>query len=991
MAQSCAQAQAWVKENYERHQDGVVAKSVIYKHYEDRCRDQGRPVMETSIFGRVVKQVFPDVNIRRLGGRDNLKYYYCGIQAQTSSPYVNDNSNTTRPKRKQRKRDFITDKQEVQHCLRWFQSHYGLDSEGSVAIVDIYGHYSQHSTNWTNDPLSLQQFTLVILNAFPRISKRKVGPKSPQQNVLVGISLRQIPIDPNTIPIPSEFISMFDSLSTNSKQNSYRDGSNTPEDEEDYSCQSPESEEGSDMSAGTEHSCSDLKPDPYQYFQTDDPMIKNEPVDYSISTLRLKEEPIDASMSVHVKEEKLSDSSMSCFRSGTPERPPSHMMDSPTPSPSPPPKSTKSRIYKPRFHIDYHDQVWNSDSDIKIEPENLCLGDDLHRHWDDVLRRWLLECLEKSEGVCVNREQVYSLYEKYCTMTNTDALPLANFDKIVLQTYPGTVTIMHPSGSNLFEGVSVIHNSDIYGRVDQLLLTDNSELAQGWDAHAHVSHDMNSLPGHSSSPITLDEDDDDIDDSYSVDKYRESIDDDLHSIPEVLRDGKFYLKTWLVENFESVPEACVLKADAYRHYELYVKSVLQTPFEMNVFGKIVRQVFPKVSIRRLGGRSKPQYHYCGITAKPTSPLYAIMSGKDPAQRSRKKEIATDNRTAELVIDWLRKTYETSKERIIMKSEVFVNYNSYCSSLGENPVSLNYFGKLVKHCFPNVEVRKFGGRTDPNWFYFGLCPIDPSMLQHSMSIEEFSESSVNQSSFPSSSHSPHHHMAHHNLQHHHHLHQSKPIAVPGGGSVAGHDSPYSESPQIIVNSQFVHSQISRHQQQQQQQQSPFSGASSLEPRSALTPEPYPRSPGLSRAFREGLMTHSNLDGGRMMVRSPYEPDVAPENIFPRSPEDSSAQTCRSPTSTHTEPVTLHMSSPSGYLSSSSQGLIFSSSPTSKRGAQVVPSQTPPTYHSTASFGQLHRPHHPLSNADVAAMVYAGHKRVKHQVAPEDYTNVFSGRS
>lgn len=988
MAQSCAKAQAWVKDNYEKHLDGVVAKSVIYKHYEDQCRQEGRPVMETSIFGRVVKQVFPDVNIRRLGGRENLKYYYCGIQAQSNSPYVSDNTNTTRPKRKQRKREFMADKTEVQNCVRWLNSHYCSDHDGSVAIYDVYSHYSQCCITWTSEPLTQQQLSIVVMNAFQRISKRKTGPKSPQQNVFVGISLRAVPVDPNSIPINTEFISMFDSLSTGSKHSSYRDESNTPDDEDDYSCRSPDSEEGSDLSAGTENSCGELKSESYPYYSSHDSMIKDEPVDYSIATLRLKEEPVDTSMSVVIKEEKISDPIMSCYRSGTPERPPSHMMDSPSPSPSPPQKSIKNRIYKPRFHIDYHDNVWSEDPSIKIEPENLSIGNNLHRSLDDIARGWLVECLQKSEGNCVNRDQVYRFYERFCTITNINPLPLAAFDKIVVDNYPGTVTMVHSTGSTLYEGVSVIPNSDIAHGVEQFLPSElHSEVAHGWEANAQVSLAMSSSPRHSSSPIILDEDDEDIDDDFSVDKYRETMDDDLHSIPEVLRDGKYYLKNWLTENFEPLPEACVLKADAYRHYEQYAKSVLQTPFEMNVFGKIVRQVFPNVSIRRLGGRMKPQYHYCGITAKQTSPIYSLLSGKDPAQRSRKKEIATDNRTAEVVIEWLKKSYEPCKERIIMKHEVFINYNTYCNSLGENPVSLNYFGKLVKHCFPNVEVRKFGGRTDPNWFYFGLNPIDPCMLQHSMSIDEFSESSISQYD-GAVGHSPQHHSQ--NTHHHHHAHhQSIPIAVPGGGPLAALDSPYSGSPQILVpslNAQYLQSQLLRQECQRQQQQSPFSGSPSLEPKTALTPEPYPRSPGLSRAFRDGLITRNTHDASRMMVRSPYEPDVAPEGIFPRSPEDSSAQTCRSPTSSsHTEATTLHLSSSGIYYS---QGGLLSSSPNSKRGAQVVPSQTPPSYHH--SFG--HHPHHQQQmggGSDVSAMFIA-HKRAKHQVAPEDYT-IFSGRS
>ncbi|XP_018008219.1 uncharacterized protein LOC108665925 isoform X2 [Hyalella azteca] len=533
MAQSCAQAQAWVRDNYERNTDGVVAKSVIYKNYEDYCREHNRPIMETSIFGRVVKQVFPGVNIRRLGGRENLKYYYCGIHAQESSPYVSDNNNTTRPKRKQRKRDVITDKAEAHNMFLWLCANYAEESESTIPISDIYSHYIQCSATWTNEPLSNQQFTTLITSVFFRIAKRKIGPKSPQQNVFVGIAQRPVPLD--SASASQVYASLREAVASAEKFASVREGSHTPDDDDEYSCRTPESE-GSDMSAGnSENSCSEIKqeclPDSFHLFDQhhhhesvlDDSMFKNEPVDYSIGALRLKDEPVESM--AHVKEEKLGVSHMTCFSLGTPNSRTSHLLDSPSPSPSPPQKSSKNRIYKPRFHIDYHDSNWSSIPEIKSE--NNHGPSEIEDNGESVLRTWLLECLEVCEDVGVNSEQLYAYYLKYCNMINTKVLHYGPFGYVLSQTFPTIDLVSFSSGVTVFAGVRVVHNSDIDRRVDEVpLRTDALEISQSWDSQHQPSLERNSPPCLSSSPINLEDEEDDediLDDGFSGNRHGPSV------------------------------------------------------------------------------------------------------------------------------------------------------------------------------------------------------------------------------------------------------------------------------------------------------------------------------------------------------------------------------------------------------------------------------------------------------------------------------------
>ena len=861
MAQSCAQAAAWVRDNYEKHPEGVVAKYIIHSNYGKYCETQQRPVMETSIFGRVVKQVFPDVIIRRLGGRYNLKYYYCGIQAQSTSPYVSDNTNTTRPKRKQRKRDVATDSPEVQHCLRWLHTYYTQNVEGSISKCELYSHYTQDSSAWPAEPLSIQHFTSLVTNNFTRTSKKKYGSKSAtstQPSMFIGISPRTVPVDPGAMS--TEICNIYEPIPAECTLGGYREGSNTPDDD-DYSCRSPDSEEGFDMSPGNpDTTCAELRSEglPENYAYCYDSIIKNEPdpepEDYRIATLQLSE-------SMVIKEEKsteypnmplqMSDFSAHLMRA-TPESP--HMTDSPTSSPSPPQGVTKKKPYKPKFH----GKDWDNESAIKLEHDNqYCMEDSLQHNDESMLKRWLFECLVPCDTDAVNRDELHRHYENSCHAVNVSPLLLADFDRVVLKYYPGTRTTMISPGVTFYAGVSINSSSRLYSRVETHYISEIENPHTWDDSDRQNSFEMHSPPPQDTSSLeNIEDEEEDIEDDV----------EDLHSFPEVLRDGKYYLRTWLIDNFEPVAESCVLKAGAYGHYESYAKSIGQTAFEMNVFGKIVRKVFPDVSIRRLGGRVKPQYYYCGIAAKQTSPLYPLLNAKDPAQRSRKKEIATDNHTAELVIEWLRRTYEPCQRGHILKSEVFTKYTIYCDSIGESPVSLNYFGKLVKHCFSEVEVRKFGGRSDPNWYYFGISAKESSSLtQHTMPMDDLNESRIQYVGSP-------------NQSHHIPLQQSRsnPIAVPGSIPTSI-DSPFSQSPHVILNhhldSRFgqspqlilsqgflqQHSQSLRHQPHSQQS-SPFS--SSLEAqvhRSSLTPDHQQYSggsPSLPRAFRDGIVPTSH---------------------------------------------------------------------------------------------------------------------------------------
>lgn len=713
MALHCSQAKLWVKTHYERHPEGVVAKAVMYKHYEDYCREQGRNIMETSIFGRVVKSVFPDVTIRRLGGRDNLKYYYCGIQAKESSPHAGDNATTTRPKRRLRKRELPTDKGEVHRCLLWLHKNYHLVPDASVLKAEVYDRYVSECVAGVGDPLSTQHFAMVLSHAFPHAAGRR--PRANQHKFYFGIQERAAPLPLDTAPgdLQGAVELMFSNgrLCYREELHPDDDDEDDDDDEEDCDCRSPVSDtsEGSLRDSNTPLSGAHA---PQHYLMP--PYIKEEPVDYRLFQLKLKDEPLEDEYT-EVKEEPLDlhmprddpEMEMTYLSEAAAQHPPPGASHHPGRDPK-----AKQRVYKPRFRAIL--DGWVSEGEDDHYPDNSA--------WEARLREWLTQALQECPAMCVNRDQLYAHYRQDCDLSGITPLPLTYFDETVMKVFRGVGTMIHPSEKTFYRGVRTAPLSPLDGQLEELV-DDRSFSHPHAHAHSQGLHAIEQSPPPGTAPRASPL----LEEERSEAPYEHYVEEEAGARGgprEGLRDGKYFLSMWLTDNFESVPDSCVLKAEAYHHYEQYARSIKQTPFEMNVFGKIVRQVFPKVSIRRLGGRVKPQYHYCGIAVKPSSHLFQFMAGKDPAQRSRKKEIATDNKSAELVIEWLRAQYEAGSGHVTMKSAVFSSYCAYCKAVGESPVTLNYFGKLVKHCFPNVEVRKCGGRSEPTWYYFGLVPLQP---------------------------------------------------------------------------------------------------------------------------------------------------------------------------------------------------------------------------------------------------------------------------
>jgi len=70
----------WIKTHLEEDQQVSLPKHEVYDDYLDYCNFNSLKPLSTADFGKVMKQVYPQVRPRRLGTRGNSRYCYAGLK-----------------------------------------------------------------------------------------------------------------------------------------------------------------------------------------------------------------------------------------------------------------------------------------------------------------------------------------------------------------------------------------------------------------------------------------------------------------------------------------------------------------------------------------------------------------------------------------------------------------------------------------------------------------------------------------------------------------------------------------------------------------------------------------------------------------------------------------------------------------------------------------------------------------------------------------------
>ncbi|GAB5591427.1 hypothetical protein Unana1_06327 [Umbelopsis nana] len=70
----------WIQDNYEVASKQSVARNDAYEHYATFCESVNVRPINSALFGKLIRSVFPNMKTRRLGNRGASKYHYGGIK-----------------------------------------------------------------------------------------------------------------------------------------------------------------------------------------------------------------------------------------------------------------------------------------------------------------------------------------------------------------------------------------------------------------------------------------------------------------------------------------------------------------------------------------------------------------------------------------------------------------------------------------------------------------------------------------------------------------------------------------------------------------------------------------------------------------------------------------------------------------------------------------------------------------------------------------------
>ncbi|NWU05237.1 RFX5 protein, partial [Cephalopterus ornatus] len=64
----------WIRNHLEEHTDTCLPKQDVYDAYKRYCDNLGSHSLSTANFGKIIREIFPNIKARRLGGRGQSKY-----------------------------------------------------------------------------------------------------------------------------------------------------------------------------------------------------------------------------------------------------------------------------------------------------------------------------------------------------------------------------------------------------------------------------------------------------------------------------------------------------------------------------------------------------------------------------------------------------------------------------------------------------------------------------------------------------------------------------------------------------------------------------------------------------------------------------------------------------------------------------------------------------------------------------------------------------
>ncbi|KAF1675336.1 RFX5 protein, partial [Pygoscelis papua] len=137
---------------------------------------------------------------------------------------------------------------------------------------------------------------------------------------------------------------------------------------------------------------------------------------------------------------------------------------------------------------------------------------------------------------------------------------------------------------------------------------------------------------------------------------------------------------WIRNHLEEHTDTCLPKQDVYDAYKRYCDNLCYRPLSTANFGKIIREIFPNIKARRLGGRGQSKYPSAGIRRKTVVSLPPLPSLDLKVMETQQSEL-TDlvqsynsevmEAACALTCDWAEKILKRSFNNIVEVAQFLI--------------------------------------------------------------------------------------------------------------------------------------------------------------------------------------------------------------------------------------------------------------------------------------------------------------------------------
>ncbi|XP_065509709.1 DNA-binding protein RFX5 isoform X1 [Caloenas nicobarica] len=136
---------------------------------------------------------------------------------------------------------------------------------------------------------------------------------------------------------------------------------------------------------------------------------------------------------------------------------------------------------------------------------------------------------------------------------------------------------------------------------------------------------------------------------------------------------------WIRNHLEEHTDTCLPKQDVYDAYKRYCDNLCCRPLSAANFGKIIREIFPNIKARRLGGRGQSKYCYSGIRRKtvvslpplPSLDLKVTETQSELAELVQSYSSEVMEAACALTCDWAEKILKRSFNNIVEVAQFLI--------------------------------------------------------------------------------------------------------------------------------------------------------------------------------------------------------------------------------------------------------------------------------------------------------------------------------